>query len=356
MTPNQMRSGMEAARDDVANVQYENVRDGAGRVDVVPAINNLDRNIGTEAGQTLQTPNDSVESVLRPFRERLARVNPDDFEAVQRIRGDMKDTADAAERQGYGNRARLIGQAVRHLDNSMEAASPGFKQANSDFRRASQDIDAIDAGRQAATRGRTEDTIPAFQALSPRGQQAFRTGYVDPLIEGVQGPASGVNKARPFSGDAFADEGAAMAPGNTTMQRRLGREMRMFETRNTALGGSKTADNLADADAMGIDPSVVGHVVQGNYGAAVRSLISAGSNAVTGNTPQVRQAVADLLLRNGANTNGAELDRLVGETIRRIQHVQELARTARSGATGAVADAPAATKKPKIFPNRKAKR
>lgn len=147
-----------------------------------------------------------------------------------------------------------------------------------------------------------------------------------------------------------------MAPGNTTMQRRLGREMRMFETRNTALGGSKTADNLADADAMGIDPSVVGHVVQGNYGAAVRSLISAGSNAVTGNTPQVRQAVADLLLRNGANTNGAELDRLVGETIRRIQHVQELARTARSGATGAVADAPAATKKPKIFPNRKAKR
>ena len=47
-----------------------------------------------------------------------------------------------------------------------------------------------------------------------------------------------------------------MAPGNDLMQRRLGREMRMFETRNTALGRSKTADNLADADALGIDPSI----------------------------------------------------------------------------------------------------
>jgi len=46
-----------------------------------------------------------------------------------------------------------------------------------------------------------------------------------------------------------------MAPGNDLLQRRLGREMTMFETRNAALGGSKTADNLADADALGIDPS-----------------------------------------------------------------------------------------------------
>ena len=43
-----------------------------------------------------------------------------------------------------------------------------------------------------------------------------------------------------------------MAPGNDLLQRRLGREMTMFETRNAALGGSKTADNLADADALGV--------------------------------------------------------------------------------------------------------
>ncbi|RZM98711.1 hypothetical protein CWO91_36805, partial [Bradyrhizobium genosp. SA-3] len=102
------------------------------------------------------------------------------------------------------------------------------------------------------------------------------------------------------------------------------------------------------------DPSVVGHVLSGNYGSAVRSLISAGSNAVTGNTPRVRQAVADLLLRNGANTTGPELEQLVGETVRRIQFVQEMARGARSAASGAIAAAPSATKKPKMFPTRKA--
>ena len=90
--------------------------------------------------------------------------------------------------------------------------------------------------------------------------------------------------------------------------------MTMFETRNAALGGSKTADNLADADALGIDPSIVGYILHGNYGGAVRWLIHAGSNAVTGNTPKVRPAVADLLLRNGASA--ADLDRLVPALIR----------------------------------------
>jgi len=355
-TAAQTEARLTAARDAAADAEYGAVRTDAGRVDVVPAINNLDRNIGTGGGQNLNAPNDSVEAVLRPFRERLARVNPDDFEAVQRIRSDMADTAQNARQQGYGNRARLINQAVRELDRSMEQASEGYLAANRNFAQASRNIDAVQAGREAATRGRVEDTIPRFQGLTPDGQAAFRAGYTDPLIANTQGAAYGVNKARPLINDAFAAEAEAMAPGNALMQRRLGREMRMFETRNTAMGGSKTADNLADADAMGIDPSVVGNVLSGNYGSAVRSLISAGSNAVTGNTPRVRRAVADLLLRSGANTTGAELEQLVGETIRRIQLVQEMARGARSAASGAIAVSPSATKKPKPSVFKKADR
>src|SRR5205814_3195613 len=101
------------------------------------------------------------------------------------------------------------------------------------------------------TRGRTEDTVPAYQALTPQGQGAFRAGYVDPLIANTQGAAFGVNKARPLLNDAFAAEADAMAPGNPLMQRRLGREQTMYTTRNQALGGSRTADNLPDADALG---------------------------------------------------------------------------------------------------------
>jgi hypothetical protein len=60
-------------------------------------------------------------------------------------------------------------------------------------------------------RGRIEDTINRYQSLSPKGQEAFRSGYVDPLIAQTQGAAFGVSKARPLLNDAFAAEADAMA-------------------------------------------------------------------------------------------------------------------------------------------------
>lgn len=336
-TATQRRTAMEAARSAAADAEYGATRAGAGRVDVVPAINNIDRTIGTGPGQALQATNDSIEGALRPFRERLSRVNPDDFEAVQRIRSDMADMAQNARQQGYGNRARLIGQAVRDLDASMEAASPGYRAANANFAQASRNIDQIAEGRTAATRGRPEDTIQAFRNLTPQGQGAFRTGYADALIEQAQGAAYGANKARPLTSDAFRDEAAAMAPGNDMMQRRLGREMTMFETRNQALGGSRTADNLADAGAMGVNPTLVGQVLSGNWSGALRSTLAAGQNALTGNTAQVRQAVADILLQRGASMSPAALQRMVDETTRKIQQVQQMARALGRGTAGGVA-------------------
>jgi hypothetical protein len=336
-TAAQTRQAMTTARDTAANAEYGAVRANGGQVDVVPTLNHLDQNIGTGAGQTLQAPNDSIETALRGFRERLARVNPDDFAAVQRIRGDMADAAQSAAQSGHGNRARMIGNAIRELDASMEAASPGFRQANANFRQASQDIEAIDQGRAAAMRGRPEDTIPAFQALPARGQQAFRSGYADPLIEQAQSAAVGANKARPLTNDAFRDEAAALAPGNDMMQRRLGREMTMFETRNHALGGSRTADNLNDHAAMSVDPHLVGQIMSGNWHGALRTAIASGHSALTGNTPAVRREVASILLQSGQNIAPARLQRMVDDTVQRIQFVQNLARNAGRGVAGGLA-------------------
>jgi hypothetical protein len=39
---------------------------------------------------------------------------------------------------------------------------------------------------------------------------------------------------------------------------------------------------------------------------------SAGSNVVNGNMPAVSSEIADVLLRNGANTTPAQLNQLVG--------------------------------------------
>lgn len=336
-TAAQTEARLTAARTAEADANFGNVRANAGQVDVVPAINNLDRNIGTGPGQVITPANDSVEAVLTPFRQRLSRVDPNDFEAVQRIRFDMADAAQAARQQGYNNRARLIGHAVDQLDTAMNAASDGYRAANARFAQQSRNIEAVGQGRDAAMRGRTEDVIPRFQGLTPEGQQAFRAGYVDPLIAQTQGAAFGVNKARPLINDAFQAEAGVMAPGNPLMQRRIGRENTMFQTRNAATGNSKTAENLADDAAMGVDPTLVGQVLQGNWSGALRSVLASGSNALSGNTPAVRQAVADILMTRGGNVNAAQFQRMIDQTVQRIQSVQNMARSLGRGASGGLA-------------------
>jgi hypothetical protein len=344
---------LTAARGADADATYGAVRNDAGPVDVTRAIAHIDDTLGPGADQMLThpgsaTPNDTVESVLQGFRNRLARVNPDDFQSVQRIRGDLSDTIQSAVRAGAGNKARLLGGAMRQLDAALESASPGFRQANANFSQASRDIDAIGTGRDAYLRGRTEDTIPAFNALRPEAQSAFRSGYVDPAIAQTQGAAFGVNKARPLINDAFQAESQAIAPGADLMNRRIGREQTMFTTRNQALGGSRTADNLADHEALGINPTTVMHVATMNWSGALGSLLHAGVRGVTGNTPAVRKAVADILLQNGAHLNGPALDAMVTRTIGQLQFIQQLARSG-AGAAAVTTNANQANRKPPIF-------
>ena len=247
-----------------------------------------------------------------------------DFAAAQRVRQELSDEIQSARQSGSGNKARLLGGIMQRLDTSLENSSNGFRQANRNFASASHDIDAVQTGRDAAMRGRTEDTIPAFNALPASGQAAFRAGYVDPLVASTQGAAHGVNKARPFTSDAFRDEAAAIAPRNDPMQQRLAREQTMFETRAQAAGGSRTADNLADSDAMAVDPHLVGQVLTGNWHGAIGSALRAGHNALTGNTPAVRAAVGRMLLDRGVNP--ANLQAAIGQTVQRIQFVQNMAR------------------------------
>lgn len=338
----QTEARLTAARGAQADTDFSAVRSDATPVDLSAAIAHVDQTLSPGVNQIARPQsgiaNDSAEAALQNFRDRLTddRSVLTDFTSIQRVRGDLSDAVQQARQQGSGNKARLLGGLLREIDTAMESASPGHRAANANFAQASRNIEAVQTGRDAAMRGRTEDTIPAYQSLTPEGQQAFRSGYVDPLIAQTQGAAFGVNKARPLLNDALAAEADAMAPGNALMQRRLGREQRMFETRNTALGGSKTADNLADAESLGIDPTMVGNLLAGNYGAAVKSVIHAGSRAITGNTPAVRKAIADILLQRG-NASGTALDQAVGRTLRQIQFVQNLARDTAAATRGAVA-------------------
>lgn len=328
-TAAQTETAMTGARDTRANAEYDWAREGAGPVDLSRTIANIDATLAPGLNQIARPAsglaNDSIETALQNVRNRLTdgRSMLTDFTAVQRVRGDLADQVQSAVQRGQGNRARMLGGVLRQIDGAMENASPGFLQANQNFAQASRNIDAIGQGRAAATRGRTEDTIPAFRNLPAAGQDAFRAGYADPLIADAQGPASGVNKARFSTSDAFRDEAAAIAPmtSGARMANQLAREQTMFETRNAALGGSKTADNLADQAAAGIDPTIIMHAISGNHMGVMRGLVNSAQNVLSGNTAAVRQQIARILLSRGDMPAGA-VQRAVSQTMQRIQQNQ----------------------------------
>jgi hypothetical protein len=361
-TAAQTEARLTNARDTRANAEYGAVREDAQPVDVSNVLDHIDAQVKPFGVPHDRVAPDGITGRMLAYRRMLGGTSTEldgsaagglnDFNAAQMVRHDLSDEVRKATVAGEGNKARLLGGVLRELDTSLENSSNGFRQANANFARASRDIDAIDTGRTAAMRGRTEDTIPAFQALPSSGQAAFRAGYVDPLIASTQAGAHGVNKARPFTSDAFRDEAAAMAPRGAVvngrvipganvnvagprMQQNLAHENTMFETRARAMGGSKTAENFADDAAMSVDPHLVANIISGNWHGAVRNVLSAGHSAMTGNTPAVRAAMGRMLLDRGVTP--ANLQAAIGQTLARIQFVQNLSRNVGRGAAGALA-------------------
>jgi hypothetical protein len=216
------------------------------------------------------------------------------------------------------------------LDDSLATASEPYAAARNQFRQESQAIGAIDEGTAAASsRTRAPDNIDRFQQMTPEQQQPFRVGYVDPLIARTEAASMSptTNKARALiTGKTEQEFPAFAAPGRgDVMGERIAREQRMFETANQALGGSRTADNLADATEMaGFDPTLIGiagNALTGNFRSAGMQALQTGVNAVQGRNQGTRDMIARMLLQSEPTRARAELAAAVrkGETLTRAQ-------------------------------------
>jgi hypothetical protein len=88
-----------------------------------------------------------------------------------------------------------------------------------------------------------------------------------------------------------------MALNPDLLGRRLDRENTMFETTRQALGGSQTADNIADtAESAGYDASAIVNLLTGNFGTGARQLLQAAGQAVRGQNDETRKIIAQALL------------------------------------------------------------
>lgn len=305
----QKEAGDIAARRAAGNVNYGAARDAAGAVDTSAAIQAIDDVIrpGVSRMTGVGATDNGVYATMARARSYLTNGKSivQDFDRALLAKQEM----DAMIEQG-GTVSALLKPARNALDDALAASSEPYAMARNTYRAQSKAIDAIDIGRSAAKRGRFEDTIPTFQAMGPAEQAGFRTGYVDPLIEQTQGAAMGVNKARPLINDAYSAEFPAFSvPGKgDQLGRRIARENTMFETRAAALGGSKTADNLADmADIGSFDPSMIGNVLTGNWKGALTQGIAKSANALKGRNQTTRDMIADALLQTSPNRATADL-------------------------------------------------
>lgn len=297
------------ARSATANAGYDAARKQAGAVDVRGAVASIDDRIGPMQGSGIT--GDSIDAKMSRYRSRLFAQPPgkafagadsvelSDFDRVLGVKQAIQDDIGAAVRAGRNNEARELGKVVAQLDQALEEASAGYRAANNQFRDASRVIDAVGQGADMIRPGaRAVDTIAAFRGMNPDQQAAARIGYGDRALakmESVTAPST--NRAKAFTSTKAATEADAMALNPELFRNRIGRENQMWETFNRGLGGSRTADNLADMqDTSSMTTGVLGNLLAGRLMEAGRQAGVKALNNVTGQSEATRALIAKMLI------------------------------------------------------------
>ncbi|MDE4621744.1 hypothetical protein [Sinorhizobium meliloti] len=330
-TSDQVSRALTSARDIEADQLYTAARRNAGPVNVTPILDRIDETLSPGVNRVVSPRDnigyDTIEGSLARVRRMISDGNSQvtDFNALFRAKLDLDDMIKRAEGQGAGNRANYLSQVKREVDRALENASPAYRNANDTFATRSTVIDSVAEGQAAKSgRVRSEDSIEQFNAMTPDQRQAFRSGYVDPIIADIEslpmGPAT--NRARGLTTPKYEQEFQAFAaPGRAEqLGNRIGRENRMFETSNAALGNSRTADNLGDIDDMAnFDPAVLTNLLTGNWKQAALTGVRQAFNAGKGLPPRVVERVGRSLVETNPNQALATLNRVRGQQMSRDQ-------------------------------------
>jgi hypothetical protein len=301
------QTGLIDARTEAADLAYDAARGNAAPVnlndtiDVIDTLTKRDPILGESA-----LADTVIGKRLKALRAQMTNGDQQliDFDSVLNIKQDMFTTMEALRKSGK-TVPKELSDVYGALDAALEGSSDMYRTANDGFRSASKVIDAVDEGAMMATRGRAADNVPRFGAMAAAEQGAARTGYGDRLLaqlETMSAPTA--NRAKPLLSPKRAMESDAMATDPRLYADRLGRENVMWETQNRALGGSRTADNLADQAAM---DGISGEVMQAGKAAAnlqfgdmVQKVAGALGPILKGQNEPTRMLIAQALMSSNA--------------------------------------------------------
>lgn len=311
-TANQTEAALKATRKTTANANYEAARGSAGTVNPSRAIQAADDFLGPAGNiEATNIADDSVEGAVRKAKRLLTdgENTVTDFDTAFRAKIELDYQIENAS-PTVQEKLTPIRNA---LDDSLSDASEHYAHARNTFREQSRVIDAVDTGRGAASpRNRAADNIDTFNAMTPEQQQSHRVGYADQHITRIENASLSptTNKARGLITERTGQEFPAFAaPGQADqLGERIAREQRMFETANQALGGSKTADNMADQlDVQNFDPTMLTALASGNVWGAAKAGLGLAVNAVNGRNQATRDMIARALMESAPTRANATL-------------------------------------------------
>lgn len=299
---NAARTALTQGRDEAADIAFGGIRAAGEPVDIRSVVSVLDDKIGPYENAGIA---DDGVNYLKALRGQLAAQGDDasfelsDFSKVFAIRKRLRDKITSLYRSGENELAGELKEVRRAMDAALSASSDEYKAAMEAFAQQSRVIDAVDTGANMARPGsRAVDNADAFSRLSPDEQAAARVGYGDRAAARIEASAGeGTNRARAFTSIKAGQEADAIATDPRLFRDRIARENTMFETRNRALGGSRTADNLEDvADLQPYDANLIVNLLTGNLRAAGQQAAQGLSNTATGMNQETRQIIARALL------------------------------------------------------------
>lgn len=307
-TAAQRQAALTDARTQTANSLYSAARRDAGAVNVTPVLDEIDRTLSPGVNRMISPrdniANDSIEGALSRVRRMISdgQNQVTDFDTLFRAKLDIDDMITRAEGQGAGNRAHYLAQVQRRIDDALADASPSYTQARDTFARDSRRIEAVDAGATAFRPSqRAEDVARQFGQMTPEEQSGFRVGYADRAQARLESSSLSptTNSARILQTPKYAAELQVLPEPSQAerLGRRVGREQRMFDTASAALGGSKTADNLADAaDMSRFDPGVMSALFRGDYIGALMTGLKTAVPMAKGTPPSVIERMAKTIM------------------------------------------------------------
>lgn len=175
-TPDQIRSDLAARRAEQGNEQFAAVRNEevALAPDTVMALRSPQGRAAINAAG--QNALNSLDPEVRAVGARLATLAGDALDnpggttvtvgMSQEISKSLLDAAEAAQRAGNNNQARLLGDLGRAVRDNARAAVPGYDEALNAWAADSRLIEAADVGERLM-RGNTDEFVSAVEAMTP---------------------------------------------------------------------------------------------------------------------------------------------------------------------------------------------